>query len=99
MYFLVTCLEIFIKQFGEKNRHLAVKDKNDSTTAQVAWFVSNCGSQSGREYFVKKLKRSGLMPLVPSIFKISSLCLVTSTSIPMAIAVIYAACIRVMYLV
>ena len=51
--------ESFIEQFGEKNRHLAFKNKNASQTGQAAWFVSNCGSQSGREEFVEKLKRFG----------------------------------------
>ena len=50
------CLESFIKQFGEDNRHLARKPRDDST-APAAWFVSNCKSFSGREDFVEKLKR------------------------------------------
>ena len=54
-------LESFIKDFGEKNRHLARKNRRNSTNAQAAWFVSNCRSFSGREDFVEKLKRKHLL--------------------------------------
>lgn len=49
-------LESFIQDFGEKNRHLALKERRNSTKAHAAWFVSNCRSFSGREELVKKLK-------------------------------------------
>ena len=44
-----------IRQFGEENRHLAVKERNTSS-ALAAWFVSNCDTYSGRETLVKNLK-------------------------------------------
>lgn len=41
-----------IEAFGKNNAHLA-KGKSK----KVAWFVSNCYSQSGREKYVKKLQQ------------------------------------------
>lgn len=70
---------------------MAVKDEDDSKTAQVAWFVSNCGSRSGREDFVQKLKRFEAASMPPYVAVASSLkcsiCLVISTSMFTAIAV------------
>ena len=50
-------LEKFIQKFGEENKDLAVKERNDSTSGLAAWFVSNCNTYSGREDFVENLKK------------------------------------------
>ena len=49
-------LDLVIQQFGEDNKHLAVKERNNSS-AVAAWFVSNCNNYSGREALVQKLKQ------------------------------------------
>ena len=46
-------LDEFIKQFGEKNKGLAKKEKNGTSIAQI---VSNCHSHSGREKLVKDME-------------------------------------------
>ena len=55
--FQFVVLEKFIQKFGEENKDLAVKERNDSTSGLAAWFVSNCNTYSGREDFVEKLKK------------------------------------------
>ena len=50
-------LDFLIRSFGEQNSHLAHKNKERNTSGVAAWFVSNCDSKSGREIFVKKLKK------------------------------------------
>ena len=52
---MYSLLERIIQQFGEENKHLAVKERNNSGVA--AWFVSNCNTYSGREKFVDNLKK------------------------------------------
>jgi hypothetical protein len=47
-------LDDFIKQFGEKNKELARKEKNGTSIAQI---VSNCHSHSGREKLVKAMQK------------------------------------------
>ena len=46
-----------IQQFGEENKHLAVKEGKNANSGLAAWFVSNCNTYSGREDFVEKLKK------------------------------------------
>ena len=50
-------MDFLIKSFGKANRHLATKPNEKNTKAVAAWFVSNCDSKSGRENFVKRLKK------------------------------------------
>ena len=47
-------LKSLIKQFGEKNRHLAKKPK--ASNVLVAWMVSNCYTVGNREQFVEELR-------------------------------------------
>ena len=54
---LLCSLEMVIRQFGEENPHLAVKEGKNESTGLAAWFVSNCNTYSGREDFVEKLKK------------------------------------------
>ena len=46
-----------IQQFGDENKHLAVKGGKNAKSGVAAWFVSNCNTYSGREDFVEKLKK------------------------------------------
>ena len=45
-------MEVYIRQFGERNRHLAA-GKNKT----AAWFVSHCATQARREMYVKQMKK------------------------------------------
>ena len=45
-------LERYLKSFGKANAH-RFKGRNKT----VAWFVSNCEARSGRQNYVKKLKK------------------------------------------
>eukprot|EP00095_Tigriopus_kingsejongensis_P005710 snap_masked-scaffold459_size165548-processed-gene-0.8 protein:Tk05710 transcript:snap_masked-scaffold459_size165548-processed-gene-0.8-mRNA-1 annotation:"hypothetical protein DAPPUDRAFT_41601" len=45
-------LKLYIKQFGEENRHLA----GNRTQFQAAWFVSHCATQARRERYAKAMK-------------------------------------------
>lgn len=47
-------LDKFIMNFGLKNQHLANKTSDKLT---IAWFVSNCETQSSREVYVNKLEK------------------------------------------
>ena len=55
--FQFVILEKFIQQFGEENKHLAMKEGKNSSSGLAAWFVSNCATYSGREDFVEKLRK------------------------------------------
>ena len=53
-------LEKYIREFGERNRHLANgrpgSDYN-RTELRAAWFVSHCATQSRREKFAKAMRQ------------------------------------------
>ena len=48
-------LDDYIKDFGKKNKDLALKVNNGS--ASVAWMVSNCLTESNREGYVEALQK------------------------------------------
>ena len=51
-------LSQLIREFGEKNAGLAGrKTENVTSTATVAWMVSNCLTESNREGFVEDLRK------------------------------------------
>ena len=53
-------MEEYIREFGERNRHLANGAPGagfNRTELRAAWFVSHCATQSRREKFVKAMRR------------------------------------------
>ena len=65
-------LEKYIREFGERNRHLANGRPGmgyNRTELRAAWFVSHCATQSRREKFAKAMRRV-LMSVAKIIFEV-----------------------------
>ena len=46
-------LDALIKDFGEKNKHIA----NERNGTKAAWFVSHCATQARREKFAREMQK------------------------------------------